>query len=340
MDEIISNWYVIEKYFKNYNNKQLNKMKSVLKLKRVGIVMFFMLMVFGNSFSQSKVIELWNGKVPGAIHNDKYKQTIDTASGWVDKHSIINPYLDVYPASKEKSNGTAVIICPGGAYAGMAVKHEGSQMAKWLNGLGITAFVLKYRLPDDNIMANKSIGPMQDGQRAIRIVRNRAKEWGIDPKKIGIMGFSAGGHLASTLSTHFNEKVYEPQDTTSARPDFSLLIYPVISMDSGITHLGSRWNLLGENPSPELLKHFSNELQVNNQTPPAFLALSIDDDAVPPQNSISYALALKNYKIPCELHMYQSGGHGYGMGKSANTESTWPEACRKWLEMNGLLMRK
>ncbi|PJJ07804.1 acetyl esterase/lipase [Flavobacterium sp. 1] len=315
-------------------------MKSVLKLKRIGILMFFMLIVFGNSFSQSKAIELWNGKVPGAIHNDKFKQTIDTASGWVDKHSIVNPYLDAYPASKEKSNGTAVVICPGGAYAGMAVKHEGSQVAKWLNDLGITAFVLKYRLPDDNIMENKSIGPMQDGQRAIRIVRNRAKEWGIDPNKIGIMGFSAGGHLASTLSTHFNEKVYQPEDLTSARPDFSILIYPVISMKDDITHWGSRENLLGKSPSAEQIAHFSNELQVNSETPPAFMVHSLDDDAVPVQNSINYALAMHKFKIPCELHIYQSGGHGYGLGRSKNTESSWPEACRKWLESRDLLVRK
>ncbi len=315
-------------------------MESVLKLKRVGILMFLMLMVFGSSFSQSKVIELWNGKVPGAIHNDKFKQIVDTTASWVDKHSIINPYLDVYLAPKEKSNGTAVVICPGGAYVGMAVKHEGSQVAKWLNSLGVTAFVLKYRLPDDSIMKNKAVAPLQDGQRAIRIVRSHAKEWGINPQKIGIMGFSAGGHMASTLSTHYNEKVYESDDLTSARPDFSLLIYPVISMEKGITHWGSRVNLLGDNPTPEQVKHFSNELQVNSETPPAFMVHSLDDGAVPVQNSINYALALQKFKIPCELHLYQTGGHGYGMGNSTNTESTWTEACRKWLEMKGLLLSK
>lgn len=306
-------------------------------MKQIALALICLIIVTGNLSGQSKVIDLWNGKVPGDIHSDKFKQNIDTAAGWIDKRCITDPCLDMYPAPKEKSNGTAVVICPGGAYGGLAVKHEGSQVAKWLNGLGITAFVLKYRLPDDSIMENKSIGPMQDGQQALRIVRRHAKEWGINPDKIGIMGFSAGGHLASTLSTHFNEKVYEPEDSTSARPDFSLLIYPVISMDSGITHWGSRVNLLGKNPSPEQVKHFSNELQVNEQTPPAFLALSIDDNAVPVQNSIGYALALKKYNIPCELHLYQSGGHGYGLGRSANTESTWPEACRKWLETRGYL---
>jgi acetyl esterase/lipase len=294
----------------------------------------------GNLSGQSKVINLWNGIIPGAIHNDRYKQTVDSTDNWVKMRFVTEPSLDMYPAPAEKATGTAVIICPGGAYWGIAVEHEGAQVAKWLNSLGITAFVLKYRLPDNTIMENKTIAPTQDGQRAIRLVRNHAKEWGIDPHKIGIMGFSAGGHLASTLSTHFNEKVYEPEDLTSARPDFSLLIYPVISMDSSITHWGSRINLLGDRPTLALVKHYSNELQINSETPPAFIVHSFDDNAVPVQNSIIYALALHKFNIPCELHLYQSGGHGYGLGKSTNTESTWPEACRKWLVTRGLIIEK
>lgn len=293
-----------------------------------------------NLSAQPKVIDLWNGKIPGAIHNDKFKQMVDTAAGWVDKHSIVNPTLDIYLAPEAKATGTAVIICPGGAYGGLAVKHEGSQVAKWFNSLGISAFVLKYRLPNDSIMESKTIGPMQDGQKAIRLVRAHAKEWGINPTKVGIMGFSAGGHLAATLSTHYNDKVYESDDLISAKPDFSLLIYPVISMSDNLTHWGSRENLLGKRPSPELVKHYSNELQVNTETPPAFMVHSMDDDAVPVQNSIVYALALQKNKIPCELHLYQSGKHGYGMGWSKNTESTWPEACRKWLEASGFMPSK
>jgi acetyl esterase/lipase len=310
-----------------------------LKLTQITFLFFYLVAVSGNLSGQSKVIDLWNGKVPGAIYNEKFKQSVDSSAGWIAMRSVINPSLDMYPAPEAKATGTAVIICPGGGYGGLAVKHEGSQVAKWLNSLGITAFVLKYRLPDDSIMQNKSIGPMQDGQQAIRIVRRHAKEWGINPDKIGIMGFSAGGHLASTISTHYNEKVYEPEDSTSARPDFSLLIYPVISMESSITHWGSRENLLGKNPSPELVKHFSNDLQVNEKTPPAFLALSIDDNAVPVQNSIGYALALQKFKIPCELHLYQSGGHGYGLSQWGGTQSAWPEACRKWLESRGFLSK-
>ncbi len=310
------------------------------RLKQKMLAFICLISIGGSLFAQTKVIDLWNGKIPGAKHNTQFKQMVDTTAGWVDKHSIVDPCLYFYPAPAAKASGAAVIICPGGGYAGLAIRHEGLQVAQWFNSLGITAFVLTYRQPDDAIMENKSIGPMQDGQRAIRIVRRHAKEWGINPDKIGIMGFSAGGHVASTISTHYNEKVYESDDLTSARPDFSLLIYPVISMDSTITHWGSRVNLLGNNPTLEQVKHFSNELQVNAQTPPAFLVQSFDDNAVPVQNSIVYALALKKYNIPCELHLYQSGGHGYGMGNPANTEGMWTESCRKWLEIRGLSIKK
>ena len=310
---------------------------SIFRFRQIVLALICLIIVTGNLSGQSKVIDLWNGKVPGAIHNAGFRETVDSADNWIKMKFVTNPRLDMYPAPAEIATGTAVIICPGGGYQALAIEHEGAQVAKWLNSLGITAFVLKYRLPDSSIMVNKSIGPMQDGQRAIRIVRRHGKEWGINPAKIGIMGFSAGGHLASTLSTHFNEKVYEPGDSTSARPDFSLLIYPVISMDSNITHWGSRESLLSKNPSPELVKFFSNELQVNKKTPPAFLVQSIDDYTVPVQNSIDYALSMHKINVPCELHIYQSGGHGYGLGRSTNTESTWPEACRKWLVARGFL---
>src|SRR5688500_9386022 len=176
---------------------------------RTIIAFTFLIGLTGNLFGQSKVINLWNGKVPGAIHNAEYQQTIDSANNWVKMSFVTDPTLNVYPAPAEKATGTAVIICPGGGYSKLAIAHECAKVAQWFNGLGITAFVLNYRLPSDEIMVDKSIGPLQDAQKAMRIVRQHAKEWGIDPSKIGIMGFSAGGHLASTLSTHFNEKVYE-----------------------------------------------------------------------------------------------------------------------------------
>ncbi|PKQ46640.1 alpha/beta hydrolase [Confluentibacter flavum] len=310
---------------------------SLQNFKSLILVCICQIAIVANTFGQSQVIDLWNGKVPGAITNTDYQQIVDSADNWTKMRFVTNPTLDMYPAPKEMATGTAVIICPGGGYWGLAIDHEGAQVAKWLNSLGITAFVLKYRLPNDALMVDKSVGPIQDGQEAIRIVRRNAKEWGIDSTKVGIMGFSAGGHLASTLSTHFNEKVYEVAGSISARPDFSLLIYPVISMEESITHKGSQVNLLGDNPSLERKKHFSNELQVNEETPPAFLVHSIDDGAVPVQNSIGYALALEKYKVPCELHIYQSGGHGYGLGRTENTESSWPDACKKWLKARGFL---
>jgi len=324
----------------NLQNRLFNSMKvkkmSKSGVKQIVLAFICLIMVTSNLSSQSKIIEVWNGKVPGSISNSTYKETVDSAY-WIKIRFITNPTIQVYPAPADKNSGTAVVVCPGGGYYGISFVGEGQEIAKWLNGLGISAIVLHYRLPDDAIMKNKSIAPLQDGQEAIRIVRRNAKEWGIDPHKIGIMGFSAGGHLASTVSTHFDEKVYNPIDSTSARPDFSLLIYPVISMDTTITHLGSRENLIGKNPSPEMVKHFSNALQVTDKTPPAFMIHSMDDGTVPVENSIEYALAMKKHHIPCELHLYERGGHGYGLSRSNNTESTWPEACRKWLVTRGYI---
>ncbi len=309
-------------------------------LKQIVLALICLITLTGNLSGQSKIIEVWNGKVPSSIPNSTYKETVDSAY-WIKIRFVTNPSLQVYPAPADKNTGTAVVVCPGGGYYGLSYVGEGIDVAKWLNQLGITAVVLHYRLPDDVIMKNKSIAPLQDGQEAIRIVRRNAKEWGINPHKIGIMGFSAGGHLASTVSTHFNEKVYNPIDSTSARPDFSLLIYPVISMDSTITHAGSRESLLGKYPSPEMVKHFSNALQVTAKTPQAFMIHSLDDGTVPVENSIEYALAMKKHNIPCELHIYEHGGHGYGLGKkNSGTESSWTNACEKWLEVKGFLPRK
>lgn len=289
----------------------------------------------------AQVISIWQGKVPGSKVNADYHQYVDSADGWVKMRLVTDPFMDMYPAPASIANGTAVVICPGGGYWGLAIEHEGSQVAQWLNSLGVTAFVLKYRLPEASIMVDKSVGPLQDGQEAIRIVRRHAKEWGINPDKIGVMGFSAGGHLASTVSTHFNEQVYPlKKDDVSARPDFSLLIYPVISMDSTITHMGSRINLLGEKPSEEQVTRFSNEKQLTAQTPPAFMIHSMDDNVVPVENSIRYALAMKQSGAACELHLYQHGGHGYGMRRSIDTESTWTVACTNWLKARGLLEQK
>jgi acetyl esterase/lipase len=306
-------------------------------MEKFKFIIIALLIYSGAAIAQEKTINLWPDGVPGSISNPDYAAEIDSDETWTWEKKVSNPTIDVYPAPAEIANGTAVLICPGGGYSVLAVKHEGSQVAEWLNKLGITGIVLKYRLPDNSIMKNKTIGPLQDAQKAMRIIRRQAKKWNINPNKIGVMGFSAGGHLASTLSTHYNDKVYSPIDLISSRPDFSILIYPVISMDSSITHKGSRINLLGKHPTSALIKKYSNELQVNKSTPPAFLAASMDDNTVPVQNSINYALALKKYNIPCELHIYEKGGHGYGMGRTNDTESSWPEACKKWLKARGFL---
>ncbi|RAV28136.1 alpha/beta hydrolase [Sinomicrobium soli] len=291
------------------------------------------------SFGQQKTVEVWPGKIPGAIDAGSYKKEIKYDSNGKSPRisKVTDPVMEVYLPPAEKANGTAVVICPGGGYSVLAIDHEGRDIAAWFNSLGIAAFVLQYRLPSDVIMEEKSTGPLQDAQEAMRIVRRNAGKWHIKTDRIGIMGFSAGGHLASTLSTHYNAKVYPVDKKVSARPDFSVLVYPVISMDEKITHKGSRNNLIGKNPDPHLVKEFSNELMVSEDTPKTFMVHSSDDTVVPVENSIRYYLALKDHGVPAELHVYPYGGHGYGTGRSDKTESTWPRALENWLKMNDWL---
>jgi len=268
-----------------------------------------------NSNAQQKTMDLWPQGIPGLVFTDSYIEKSTTSEGLITRfEKTTNPMIYIFLPTREKATGTAVLICPGGGYAALAFGHEGNAIASWLNDNGIAGIILKYRLPSDLIMKDKSIGPLQDAQEAMRIIRRNAVAWNIDPKKVGVIGFSAGGHLASTLSTHYADKVYDVADTISARPDFSLLIYPVITMDSSFTHAGSRKNLIGDKPSDEAIKSFSNELQVNEKTPPAFMVHSADDQTVPVKNSIVYYEQLVKYKIPSELHIFQKGGHGYGLG--------------------------
>ena len=243
---------------------------------------------------------------------------------------VVTPELSVF--IPDNPNGTAILILPGGGYSHLAIEKEGFKVARWLNASGITGFVLKYRMPSDEIMQNKEIGPLQDAQEAMRIIRRNAEKWNLDKQKIGVMGFSAGGHLAATLSTKFGMNTYNA-DNISARPDFSALIYPVISMKKEITHMGSRTNLLGKNASEENIKAFSNELNVSSTTPPVFLIHATDDYAVPVENSINYFLAAKSNKIPVELHIYEKGGHGFGLGNMP-PNSEWPGTFITWLRSN------
>lgn len=287
--------------------------------------------------AQDQVINLWQGKIPNAIDAINYKENnIIIENDAIRIQKVTNPTLSIFFPSKEKANGSSIVICPGGGYARLAFEHEGIKIAKWFTDLGFTSFVLKYRLPNDTIMINKSIGPLQDAQEAIRYVRRNSAKYNISENKIGIIGFSAGGHLAATVSNRFLENAYR-SDTTSARPDFSILIYPVISMKKEITHFGSRKNLLGENPSEELVVRFSNEEQVSKRTPPTFLVHSQDDKSVSVENSFNYFFALKKNNVQCELHVFEKGGHGYGMGKEKGTEQQWPELCKAWLIQSGFL---
>jgi len=276
-------------------------------------------------FSQ-KTIPLYTGKIPGSIEV-KSRETYNRDSSSVSRVSL--PTLTIFLPESGKETGTAVIICPGGGYRSLVIKREGYDVARELNKIGVAAFVLKYRLPDDTIMTDKSIAPLQDAQQAIRIVRLHSLEWGIDPSRVGIMGFSAGGHLASTAGTHFAKAYIENQEHISLRPDFMILVYPVISMGETNTHSGSREMLLGKSPAPELVNSFSNELQVTAQTPPAFLIHGRDDSKVPVENSILFFEALKKNNIKAGLHIYSLGEHGFPSGEA---KSSWLRYCTDWLQ--------
>jgi len=300
----------------------------------VFIYAFFMM----TSFSQT-IIPLYKDSIPNSKPSpNEESSTYEGENKILIVHNVSRPSLTVFLQPKEKASGAAVIICPGGGYSILAASHEGYDVAKKLNEMGVAAFVLKYRIPDDKTMLNKEIGPLQDAQRAIQIVRERAVEWNINPSRIGIMGFSAGGHLASTAGTHFDKAVIENKNNTSLRPDFMVLVYPVISFTDSIGHIGSRDNLLGKNPSEEKIRAYSGELQVVANTPPAFLVHAGNDDVVKVQNSIRFYEAEQKNNIPAELHIYPKGGHGFGMN-NPTTKDLWMERLKNWLDLNGWLKK-
>jgi len=290
-----------------------------------------------NTLLSQTVMPLYKDSIPNSRPaKDEEKTEYTNGITIISKISI--PTLTIFLPEKKTANGTAVVICPGGGYWVNASAHEGIDVAKEFAAMGVAAFVLKYRIPNDATMINREIGPLQDAQQALKLVRDHATEWNLNPNRIGIMGFSAGGHLASTAGTHFNKPVIPNAENTSVRPDFMILIYPVISFSDSIAHMGSREQLIGKTPSPEKIKEYSNELQVTNQTPPTFLVHASDDDAVNPENSIRFYEALLQHKIPAELHIYQSGGHGFGM-KQKNKNEKWMERCRNWMELRGWLQK-
>lgn len=280
---------------------------------------------------QSDTFTLWPEGVPGA-KPDVGPEQVD-ANGWVTH--IAEPTLTVYPPAVDRPNGTAVIICPGGGYGGLSRLREGIQYANWLGTLGLTSFVLTNRVGDFGHPA-----PLQDVLRAVRIVRARAAEFHVDPTRIGVMGSSAGGHLAAcaaTLHDHPAGRTGSALDTVSARPDFVILLYPVITLDAPAAHAGSRRALLGPDPSPELLRLLSVEKQVTAATPPTLLIHTQEDASVPVENSILMFQALTRAGVPAEMYLFERGGHGMGMRDGLGTSSDWPARAAEWLRVRGLL---
>jgi acetyl esterase/lipase len=271
---------------------------------------------------------LWSGQAPLAVGDS----------------SADKPELTAY--RPEKPNGTAVVICPGGGYGFLANDHEGKQVAEFFTKQGVTAFVLKYRIVTKDRPGPLGGAPLADAQRAIRTVRAKAKDYDIDPKRIGIMGFSAGGHLASTATTHFDagkESDADPIERASCRPDFSILAYPVITMDDSVTHGGSKRNLLGDKPDAKLVELYSNEKQVTKDTPPVFIFHTSADTAVLPENAVRFYLACKKANVPVEMHIYEKGRHGVGLGRDPKwtggekSVETWPDRLTDWMKARQLL---
>lgn len=286
--------------------------------------------------AQVETIQLWpKGQIPNYIENTIQEKSETGADGILRISGVTIPSMDTYIVPKEKASGAAVLICPGGGYGILAASHEGSDLAKWFNERGISAFVLKYRLPNPKGMTHQHEVPLMDAMQAMKLIRESATKWNINSDKIGVMGFSAGGHLAATLSTHYS---MGPKASDMSKPNFSILLYPVISFESDIAHGGSRDNLLGAEKSDELIKYYSNELQVSAKTPPAFLVHSMNDGGVPVENSFRYALALNKLKIPAELHAYPLGGHGYGLRTEGKGSLVgWPLAMEGWLKAMGYI---
>jgi acetyl esterase/lipase len=286
------------------------------------------------SHGQENAIPLYPNGVPNSKPAPStYSEKTDNNGTWISKVTV--PTITPFFPEKGTANGTAVVIFPGGSYSGLAINHEGYKVAMEFNKIGVTAFVVKYRLPSDEIMIDKTIGPLQDAQQAVLTIRKHASEWGINPAKVGIIGFSAGGHLASTEGTHFNKVLVEDKDNISVRPDFMMLIYPVITFGT-MAHVGSRENLIGKTPSPDLIDLYSNEKQVTSNTPSTFIVHAEDDDVVPVENTLMFYDALVKAKVKGEMHIFQSGGHGFGLNNPRSKEK-WFDWCKNWLDWNKFL---
>lgn len=271
-----------------------------------------------------EVVPIYSGAIPNSKKNNKQESF---ASGMF--RAVTNPTLEIYLPEKDKATGAAVVIVPGGGYGVVVYQGEGITNAKNFAKNGVAAFVLKYRLPDDSIMQDKSIGPLQDALQAIKYVRENAAKWGVDVNKVGIVGFSAGGHLASTAATQFNRSLIENKNNTNLRPDFQVVVYPVISMSDALTHKDSRTALLGKTPSQDQINQYSNELQVTSSTPPAYITHTVDDKTVDVGNSLAYFESLRKNNVDVEMHIYPKGGHGFIF-----RQPDWMEPLFAWMKRN------
>jgi len=297
-----------------------------MKIKKLLTVVLYLILASTIEAVGQQVIPLYDGKIPNSIDKPDQEHGTDRLT------KVSRPTLTVFAPLNGKANGTAIIICPGGGYLALSIKTEGYDVAKKLDSLGITAFVLKYRLPSDSTMIDKSIGPLQDVQRAIMLVKMHAGEYHIDTAKIGIMGFSAGGHVVSSAGTHFTRSFIDNPNNISLRPNFMILAYPVISFTDSIGFKISRNVLLGKNAGIAQITFFSNELQVDKNTPPAFLIQAEDDELVSVKNSIVFYLALQKNKIPAGLHIFPKGRHAFVLEPA---RSNWFSYCARWLQENG-----
>ncbi len=289
-----------------------------------------------------RVIPVWpHLKVPLAQRNDKIVKR--HSIGYVATGPILWPTLTLFPAPEKRANGCAIVICPGGAYWIEAMSLEGYRVARWFNKLGVSCYVLKYRLPDGKLPPSGVPWPLQDVRRAVQIVRTHARQWHINPHRVGVMGFSAGGSVASLAGVHWlpgNPDAADPLDHFSTRPDFLVLGYPVISMMPGITHPGSQDGLLGKTPPLDLEQYFSSELNVTPLTPPTFMFYAHDDTTVNHQNEKRFYAALQRNDVPAKLVEFKHGGHGFGLGLKGTDSTGWPKACAAWLKKERFLPTK
>lgn len=288
--------------------------------------------------ASQQVIPLYEKAIPNSKPGPDEEKMDTGANGRLSGSKVSHPTLTVFLPAAGKANGVAVVICPGGGYSHLAMTHEGYDVAKRLNESGFTCFVLKYRLPADQIMIKKEIGPLQDAQRAIQLVREGAGQWHINKNRVGIIGFSAGGHLASTAGTHFSTAVIDNKKHTSLRPDFMILGYPVISLTDSLAHAGSRNSLIGSAPTQDLINMYSNELHVTAKTPPTFLVHAKDDKTVKVANSLVFKQALDKYNIPSDIFLYDKGGHGFGLVNSTS-DVQWIDLAVAWMGKTGLLKK-